>query len=191
MSSFREAAFVEELLKQAAAMTRMRFGPPKAPTLKMTSPPPARPGLPQKTTSLPGYVNPLSPILDRPYVKLAMIEYRGHKFPGYNIPVHSSRAGKKRMVLAKSGGKVRLIHFGQTGYRHNYSEKAKKSYLARSAGITRKDGSSTKNDKLSANYWARRELWPSREPADGTARSSLHKQASPSELLRRARWPTR
>lgn len=63
------------------------------------------------------------------------IDYRGIEFPGYNKPIKSNRAGKKMMVLAKDGDQVKLIHFGHTGYKHNYSEAAKKSYLARSAGI--------------------------------------------------------
>jgi len=36
---------------------------------------------------------------------------------------------------------------------HNYSPAARKSYLARSAGIKGKDS------KLSANYWSRKVLW--------------------------------
>lgn len=101
--------------------------------------------------------------------KHASIEYRGKSFPGYNQPVASDRAEKKKMVLAKDGNQVKLIHFGQKGYRHNYSNEAKQNYLKRSAGIVGKNGL-TKNDKLSANYWARRELWPKNEPADGTAK---------------------
>lgn len=72
----------------------------------------------------------------------------------------STRAGKKKMVYATKGDQSKLIHFGAEGYKHNYSAKAKKSYLARSAGIKTKDGKSTINDRLSANYWARRVLWP-------------------------------
>jgi hypothetical protein len=102
--------------------------------------------------------------------KMAEVEYRGRTFPGYNTPVASNRPEKKKMVLAKKGDQVRLIHFGQKGYKHNYSEAAKKNYLARSAGIKGKSGL-TKDDKFSANYWARKELWPAGEPADGTARN--------------------
>ena len=40
------------------------------------------------------------------------IEYRGKTFPGYNKPVKSDRPEKKKMVLAKEGDKVKLIHFG-------------------------------------------------------------------------------
>jgi hypothetical protein len=103
--------------------------------------------------------------------KLAEIEYRGRTFPGYNQPIDSDRPEKKKMVLAKKGDQVKLIHFGQKGYKHNYSDAAKKNYLTRSAGIRGKDGSLTANDKLSANYWARRELWPKNEPADGSAKN--------------------
>jgi hypothetical protein len=103
--------------------------------------------------------------------KIAEIEYRGRTFPGYNQPIDSDRPEKKKMVLAKKGDQVKLIHFGQKGYKHNYSDAAKKNYLTRSAGIRGKDGSLTANDKLSANYWARRELWPKNEPADGSAKN--------------------
>jgi hypothetical protein len=109
--------------------------------------------------------------------KEAEVEYRGKKFPGYNQPIDSDRPEKKKMVLAKKGDQVKLIHFGQKGYKHNYSDSAKKNYLTRSAGIRGKDGNLTANDKFSANYWARRELWPKNEPADGSARSK-EKRAS-------------
>jgi hypothetical protein len=89
------------------------------------------------------------------------VEHHGHRFPGYNKPVRSSNPDKKMMVLAKKGDEVRLIHFGQRGYKHNYSQEAKKNYLTRSAGIRDKQGNLTKDDIFSPNYWARRVLWPS------------------------------
>ena len=85
--------------------------------------------------------------------KKASVEYRGHTFPGYNKPMKSWRPGKKKVVLAKKGDKVKVVHFGATGYGHNYSAAARKSYLARSAKIK------GVNDKFSANYWARKVLW--------------------------------
>lgn len=69
--------------------------------------------------------------------------------------------GKKKVVYACAGRRCKLIHFGAKGYKHNYSPKAKKNYLARSGGIRDKSGKLTKNDRLSANYWARKVLWPS------------------------------
>tara|TARA_B100001758_G_scaffold236768_1_gene238204 strand:- start:1278 stop:2132 length:855 start_codon:yes stop_codon:yes gene_type:complete len=85
--------------------------------------------------------------------KKASVEYRGHTFPGYNKPMKSWRPGKKKVVLAKKGNKVKVVHFGASGYGHNYSAAARKSYLARSAKIKGAD------DKFSANYWARKVLW--------------------------------
>lgn len=88
-----------------------------------------------------------------------------------NKPIKSTAKGKKLMVLAsKMVGKerrVKLIHFGALGYGHNYSEKAKKSYLARSAKIRDKQGKLTRDDPWSANYWARKILWPAGKPAHG------------------------
>jgi hypothetical protein len=89
--------------------------------------------------------------------------YRGRLW-SLDKPIRSTAKGKKMTVLAskKIAGEiyVRLIHFGALGYGHNYSQKAKRSYLARSAGIRNKLGELTKDDPWSANYWARRILWP-------------------------------
>jgi hypothetical protein len=76
---------------------------------------------------------------------------------------------KKRQVLAKKGDRVKLISYGARGYEHNYSAEAKQNYLARSAGIRDKGGNLTKDDPWSANYWARRDLWPKGKP-DGKAK---------------------
>ena len=80
------------------------------------------------------------------------VEYRGITFPGYNKPIKSNREGKKMMVLAKEGDKVKLIHFGATGYGHNYSAAARKSFRARHK-------CDTANDKMTARYWACRHPW--------------------------------
>tara|TARA_R110000868_G_scaffold58911_4_gene181214 strand:+ start:1790 stop:2122 length:333 start_codon:yes stop_codon:yes gene_type:complete len=79
--------------------------------------------------------------------------YRGVSFPGFNKPRASANPKKKKMVLAKKGDDVKVVHFGDASMGHNYSAPARKSYLARSAGIPGKD------DKFSANYWARKVLW--------------------------------
>lgn len=70
-----------------------------------------------------------------------------------NKPVKSDRAGKKKMVLASEDGKQKLIHYGDTNYKHNYSKEAKKSFRARHK-------CDDQNDKLSAVYWACKDLWP-------------------------------
>jgi len=95
------------------------------------------------------------------------IEYHGKTFPGYNKPIPSDKEDKKMMVLVKKGDEIRLVHFGQKGYQHNYSPEAKKNYLTRSAGIRDKSGGLTKDDPFSPNYWARRVLWPSGETGRG------------------------
>lgn len=88
-----------------------------------------------------------------------------------NKPVKSDSKSKKMMVLATKmvdGEKrVKLVHFGAVGYGHNYSAEAKKNYLSRSAGIRNKAGELTKDDPWSANYWARKILWPARKPPTG------------------------
>ena len=69
-----------------------------------------------------------------------------------NVVRASDRAGKKRMVKACSVGKEKLIHFGAKGYGHNYSAAARKSFKARHKCDTAKD-------KLTARYWACKNLW--------------------------------
>jgi hypothetical protein len=85
-------------------------------------------------------------------------------------PMPSDRAGKKRMVLAKEGNQVALVHYGAEGYKHNYSPKAKKDFLARMQGIKTKDGKPAYKDKFSPAYWAIKDLWNPNEPADGSAK---------------------
>lgn len=80
------------------------------------------------------------------------IEYRGKTFPGYNKPIKSDRPEKKKMVLAKEGDQVKLIHFGDSSMGHNYSPEARKSFKAR-------HGKNIKKGKMSAAYWADKELW--------------------------------
>ena len=75
-------------------------------------------------------------------------------------PFKAPKSSKYKMkVYVKKRGKKKLIGFGLKGYRHNYSKKAREAYLKRSAGIKDKSGRLTKNNKNSANYWARKVLW--------------------------------
>lgn len=96
--------------------------------------------------------------------------YRRHLWTP-NMPIKSTRKNKKMMVMATKiiRGKTyaKIIHFGQCGYGHNYSQKAKINYLKRSGGIRNKQGQLTKNDKWSANYWSRKILWPKNKPCKG------------------------
>jgi len=81
------------------------------------------------------------------------VEYRGTKYPGFNKPTKSNREGKKKMVLAKKGDKIKVVHYGDTNYKHNYSSDAKRNFRAR-------HNCSEKTDKFSAAYWACKDLWP-------------------------------
>ena len=69
-----------------------------------------------------------------------------------NKPKKSDRKCKKKMVKACEGGKEKLIHFGASGYGHNYSAAARKSFKARHKCGTAKS-------KLTARYWACKNLW--------------------------------
>ena len=76
-------------------------------------------------------------------------------------PFASKLPSKKFSVYVMKDGKKKLIHYGDSNYEDytQHKDKARrKSYLARSAGIRNKEGKLTKNDKNSANYWART-LW--------------------------------
>jgi len=91
------------------------------------------------------------------------IKYRGHEFPGYNKPVNAPAGDThKKMVLAKKGEDVKLVKFGLRGmedFTQHHDAERRKNYLARSGGIKNKSGQLTKDDKFSANYWARKVLW--------------------------------
>ena len=86
--------------------------------------------------------------------KRVKTQMKKNRLKGVNKPkMTPNHPKKKAVVMAKEGNKYKLIRFGQKGYGHNYSSAARKSYMARSAGIK------GANSKLSANYWSRRVLW--------------------------------
>ena len=107
----------------------------------------------------------------------AGIQYNGHTFPGFNKPIKSWISGKKRVVLVKVKDRVKVVHYGASAYQNNYSDKAKKSYLARSAGIKNKSGQSTKDDPFSPNHWARKDLWAKKLPANGSNKYKIRDDA--------------
>jgi hypothetical protein len=75
------------------------------------------------------------------------------------IPIKSERKGKKFKVKSPSG---KILHFGNSLYEdftQHRDEVRRKSYCARSSGIRNKQGKLTKNNKESANYYARKHLW--------------------------------
>lgn len=77
-------------------------------------------------------------------------------------PVKSTKSGKKGMVYINRNGKKSLIHFGDASmkdFTQHKDPERRKSYLARSGGITDKSGKLTKNNPNSANYYSRKYLW--------------------------------
>ena len=112
-----------------------------------------------------------------------------------NRPQKSWKPSKKRVVKACSGGKEKIIHFGATGYGHNYSTEARKSFRARHR-------CSSANDKLSARYWACKNLWskggsrkscPKGHRCKGVSSRSYspRRRKSRSPLRRKSRSPRR
>lgn len=69
-----------------------------------------------------------------------------------NYPKKSPKEGRKKVVKACKDGKEKIIHYGATGYDHNYSTEAKKSFRARHKCDTSKD-------KLSADGYQVRFHW--------------------------------
>jgi len=84
----------------------------------------------------------------------------GLKDQSLYMPFKSKAKNKIGSVYVKGeDGKKKLIHFGDSRYKQNYSKEARESYLKRSAGIRDKEGKLTKDNKNSANYKARKILW--------------------------------
>lgn len=90
------------------------------------------------------------------------IEHRGEKFSGYNKPKRTPGHGKKsHAVLAKSGGKVKLIRFGQQGVsgagKKKEGESAKTT--ARRKSFKARHAKNIAKGKMSAAYWANKVKW--------------------------------
>lgn len=91
-----------------------------------------------------------------------MIEKAWHSFPWYNKPVKSWLPWKKKAVLAKKWDTTKIIHFGDSkmkDFTQHKDKERRKNYLARSAWIKDWKWKLTKDNILSANYWARKVLW--------------------------------
>ena len=78
-----------------------------------------------------------------------------------NKPARSYKKNKKKMVLASEGGKKKLIHYGEKAYGHNISDAARKSFRARHK-------CDQKKSKLTASYWACKDLWSKSSPKKTT-----------------------
>jgi len=69
-----------------------------------------------------------------------------------NQPQRSPKPDKKMVVKACEDGKEKIVHFGATGYGHNYSAGARRSFRAR-------PHCDEKKSKLGSSCWACRKLW--------------------------------
>jgi len=68
-----------------------------------------------------------------------------------NQPTRSNRDDKVKMVKACQDGKEKIIHFGDPNLSvKSHIPERKKSYCARSGGLGKL------KDKLSSNYWSRK-----------------------------------
>ena len=89
-----------------------------------------------------------------------------------NKPQKSWKPSKKRVVKACSKGKEKIIHFGATGFGHNYNSIARKNFRARHK-------CDTANDKLTARYWACKNLWTKGGDSKPCPKNRRCKGASP------------
>lgn len=76
----------------------------------------------------------------------------------------SSRPGKKIMKLYCINGKKKLVHAGATGYKNNYSDKARSSFKARHKCSSAKPGT--------ARHLACTQLWRKGGRATTSAKKS-------------------
>lgn len=77
------------------------------------------------------------------------ITYRGERFSGYNKPKRSIKGGKKSVVLAKQGDKVKMIRFGDANM------KIKKNIPSRRKSFRARHGCDKGGlSKLTARYWS-------------------------------------
>lgn len=88
-----------------------------------------------------------------------MIDYRGEKFSGYNKPKKTPGASKSHAVLAKEGGKVKLIRFGQQGVKGAGSAPKTTKEKARQKSFKARHAKNIKKGKMSAAYWADKVKW--------------------------------
>jgi len=86
--------------------------------------------------------------------------------PLYEIQ-RSKYPHKYQVIVQDYKGGEKLVKFGHQDY-EDYLQHGdnirKKSYLSRSEKIKDKNGKLTKDKRTSANYYARRLLWQSKEP---------------------------
>ena len=90
-----------------------------------------------------------------------MINYRGERFAGYNKPKRTpNHPTKPHAVLAKEGGTVKLIRFGQQGVSGSPPRKDEsKADAARRRAFKARHAANIRKGKMSAAYWTDRAKW--------------------------------
>jgi hypothetical protein len=74
--------------------------------------------------------------------------YKAKGFTAFNKPIKSDRAEKKKMVVAKEGDKIKLVHFGDANMT------IKKDQPARKKSFHARHKCDEKKSKLTAGYWS-------------------------------------
>ena len=88
------------------------------------------------------------------------ITYRGIRFAGYNKPKRTpSHKTKSHAVLAKSGGKIKLIRFGQQGVRGAGKNPRSAAARARRRSFKARHAKNIRKGRMSAAYWANKVKW--------------------------------
>ena len=78
---------------------------------------------------------------------------------GYNKPKRTPKHPKKsHVVVAKEGGKTKLIRFGQQGVT-TAGKKTDKKSMARRKSFKARHAKNIKKGKMSAAYWANKVKW--------------------------------
>jgi hypothetical protein len=87
------------------------------------------------------------------------VTYRGEEFLGYNKPKRTPKAKKSHAVLAKEGGIVKLIRFGQQGVTGAGKAPQTPKEKARRKSFKARHAKNIKKGKMSAAYWADKVKW--------------------------------
>ena len=88
------------------------------------------------------------------------ITYRGIRFAGYNKPKRTpGHKTKSHAVLAKSGGKIKLIRFGQQGVRGAGKNPRTAAARARRKSFKARHAKNIRKGRMSAAYWANKVKW--------------------------------
>ena len=91
-----------------------------------------------------------------------MITYRGEQFDGYNKPKRTPDHPKKsRIVVAKSGGQVKTIRFGEQGAKTAGAPKAGEGdrMKKKRASFKARHAKNIAKGPMSAAYWADKVKW--------------------------------